>query len=105
MVNRGILWILCPLCDRGLFRNGFAPDPGIPMQPLPVFYGLGTIPTALPEAIPSEPTANAPSSTKMVGIDALNAFQQELHITKESIQMVIPGLVTGDYPLMLRLEK
>ena len=47
-------WIPVPLCDSGLFRNSFAADPVIPMQPEPGYYVLRTISTVLDGTNPAE---------------------------------------------------
>jgi len=47
-------WIQVPLCDGGLFRNGYAADPVTPMQPEPAYYILRTISTVLDRTSPSE---------------------------------------------------
>lgn len=46
-------WIQVPLCDSGLFRNGFAADPVIPMQPEPAYYVLRNISTVLDGTSPA----------------------------------------------------
>ena len=47
-------WIQVPLCDSGLFRNGFAADPMIPMQPEPGYYVLRTVSTVLDGTKPAD---------------------------------------------------
>jgi hypothetical protein len=47
-------WIQTPMCDSGLFRNGFAADPVIPAQPEPAYYVLRTLATVLDETAPAK---------------------------------------------------
>ena len=47
---------------------------------------------------------DAPASARVVGIDTLNGFEQELRIEQRGDRLAGPGIVVQDYPLMLRLE-
>ncbi len=42
---------------------------------------------------------------RVVGIDTLNGFEQELHFEMPDGKVVVPGVVVQDYPLLLRLER
>ena len=41
---------------------------------------------------------------RVVGIDTLNGFEQELRYEKRDGRVVLPDMVVQDYPLILRLE-
>ena len=48
-------------------------------------------------------TFSAPSAQKVVAIDVLNGFEQELITETENGNLVIRNLLVKDYPLILRL--
>ena len=43
------------------------------------------------------------SVRRVVGIDVLNSFEQELMTEAENGNLVIPNLLVKDYPIILRL--
>jgi hypothetical protein len=62
-------------------------------------------------AVDDDPGINATvtlpgfSAQKMVGIDVLNSFQQELVTSTEDGNLVINNLLVKDYPIILHLSK
>ena len=48
---------------------------------------------------------NMPKCRKVVGIDTLNGFEQELKFNQDGDRLVIPGVIIRDYPLFIRIER
>jgi hypothetical protein len=53
--------------------------------------------------IPTEVTINGIKCSRVVGIDILNGFEQELEFEQEGDKLVVRGVFVRDYPVMLRL--
>jgi hypothetical protein len=62
-------------------------------------------------AVDDDPGVNATltfpgsSAQKVIGVDVLHAFEQELIIEMENGNLVIRDLLVKDYPIILRLTK